>query len=114
VAQQVQVVLIDDIDGGEAVETVTFALDGVSYEIDLNEKNAARLRDALAPFVGTGRRIAGRSGGAGRARRAQGQGRSGGNRTAEIREWARNNGHKVNDRGRIPAAVIEAFEKANG
>ncbi len=58
-AQKVQVVLVDDLDGGTADETVTFSLDGVSYEIDLTHDNAARLRDLLAPYVGHGRRIGG-------------------------------------------------------
>src|SRR6476659_1610612 len=60
-AQKVQVVLVDDVDGGDASETVTFALDGVTYEIDLNEDNAAKLRDAFATWVGHGRRVSGRA-----------------------------------------------------
>ena len=60
-AQKVQVVLVDDLDGGEADETVSFALDGVSYEIDLSSKNAAALRDAFATWVGHGRRVGGRT-----------------------------------------------------
>jgi len=104
-AQRVQVVLVDDIDGGTADETVTFALDGVAYEIDLTTANAARLRDALAPWVGSGRRVGGR---ARTARR--GAGRSSGGRNTEIREWARSNGYKVSDRGRIPAEVKAAFD----
>jgi hypothetical protein len=104
-AQKVQVVLVDDIDGGTADETVTFALDGVGYEIDLTTANAARLRDALAPWVGSGRRVGGRA----RAAR-RGAGRSSGGRNTEIREWARSNGYKVSDRGRIPAEVKAAFD----
>lgn len=108
-AQKVTVLLVDDIDGGTADETVSFSLDGVSYEIDLSAKNAGRMRDAFAQYVGQARRVGGRSsGGRGRARRAGGD-----NRTAEIREWARANGHKVNERGRIPATVIEAYDKAH-
>src|SRR4051794_19239453 len=75
-AQKVQVILVDDVDGGEAAETVSFALDGVSYEVDLSEKNASALRDALAPWVGHARRVGGRSSG-GRARSAGGGGGSG-------------------------------------
>jgi hypothetical protein len=110
-AQKVQVILVDDLDGGAAEETVSFALDGVSYEIDLSARNAAALRDAFAQYTGTARRVGGRA--SGRPRRASsGGGRD--NRTAQIREWARANGHKVNERGRIAADVVAAYEKANG
>jgi hypothetical protein len=104
-ARKTQVVLLDDVDGGIADETVTFALDGVEYEIDLSTSNAARLREALAPWVGGGRRIGGR---ARSARR--GSVRSSGGRNTEIREWARANGYTVSDRGRIPAEVKAAFD----
>jgi nucleoid-associated protein Lsr2 len=112
-AQKVTVLLVDDIDGGTADETVSFSLDGVSYEIDLSAKNAGTMRDAFAQYVGQARRVGGRSSGGrgssrGRARRGGGD-----NRTAEIREWARSNGHKVNERGRIPATIIEAYDKAH-
>lgn|SRR5690349_1617958 len=109
-AQRVQVLLVDDIDNTDADETVTFALDGVSYEIDLNNANAAKLRDALAPWVGHARRSGGRkatgrsSSGGGGARRKD---------VSAVREWARKNGHDVSERGRIPAAVQEAYDKAN-
>jgi len=109
-AQRVQVLLVDDIDNTDADETVTFALDGVSYEIDLNTANAAKLRDALAPWVGHARRSGGRkatgrsSSGGGGARRKD---------VSAVREWARKNGHDVSERGRIPASVQEAYDKAN-
>jgi len=110
-AQKVQVLLVDDLDGGEADETVTFALAGKSYEIDLNTVNADKLRDALEPFTKGGRRTGGRaSGGRGKARAASGSGQD----TAKIRAWAKENGYEVNDRGRVPATVREAYEKANG
>ncbi len=109
-AQKVQVILVDDIDGGAADETVSFSLDGVSYEIDLSTKNAASFRDGLAQYVGTARKVGSRSGGRGPTRRRS----SGGdNRTAQIREWARSNGHAVNERGRISAKVVEAYDKAH-
>src|SRR6476646_6777966 len=108
-AQKVQVILVDDMDGGSADETVSFSLDGVSYEIDLSTKNAAAFRDSLAQYVGTARKVGRGSGGRASARRRSG----GDNRTAHIREWARSNGHKVNERGRIPATVIEAYDKAH-
>ncbi len=107
-AQRVQVLLVDDIDGGDADETVTFALDGVTYEIDLNESNAAALRDAFAPYVGAGRKVSGR----------RSSGPRGGSTSKEdlskIRTWARANGYQVSDRGRISKEVREAFAKANG
>ncbi|QHC26143.1 histone-like nucleoid-structuring protein Lsr2 [Streptomyces sp. GS7] len=109
-AQKVQVLLVDDLDGGEAHETVTFALDGKSYEIDLSEVNADKLRDSLAEFVKAGRKTGGRSGGRGKVRAAS----AGSPDTAKIRAWAKENGYNVNDRGRVPADIREAFEKANG
>jgi hypothetical protein len=109
-AQKVQVILVDDIDGGTAEETVSFSLDGVSYEIDLSRANAAKLRDSFAPYVGTARRVGGRAAtGRGRGRRSGG----GDSRTAEIRAWARDNGQKVNERGRIAADVVAAYDKAH-
>ena len=108
-AQKVQVILVDDIDGGPAEETLSFSLDGHSYEIDLSTTNAAKLRASLAPFVGTARRLGGRStAGRGRGRRAPGD-----NRTALIREWARATGHQVNERGRVAAGIVEAYDKAH-
>jgi hypothetical protein len=109
-AQKVQVILVDDLDGGAAEETVSFSLDGVSYEIDLSADNAAKLREVFAPYVGTARRVGGRAAaGRGRARKAAG----GDGRTAEIREWARDNGYQVSERGRIAADVVDAYDKAH-
>ncbi|MGY5032718.1 histone-like nucleoid-structuring protein Lsr2 [Streptomyces sp. 900116325] len=110
-AQKVQVLLVDDLDGGEADETVTFALDGKTYEIDLTTTNADKLRGLLEPYTKGGRRTGGRAAaGRGKVRAV-----AGGNKdTAEIRKWARENGHNVNDRGRVPAEIREAYEKANG
>lgn len=105
-AQKVQVLLVDDLDGGEADETVTFAIDGASYEIDLSSANAAKLRDSLRPFVEKSRK----AGSSTRKRRQRGA--SSRERSAEIRAWAKNNGIKVNERGRIPAHVIEQYEAA--
>jgi hypothetical protein len=108
-AQRVEVVLIDDIDGGEAAETVTFALDGVSYEIDLSEKNAKKLRGDLATWTGHARR-----GGSTRpTSRRRGSSASKRSDLAAVREWARANGHKVSDRGRISAEVQAAYDKAH-
>ncbi len=111
-AQQVKVILVDDLDGGDADETVTFAVDGTSYEIDLNESNADKFRDAIAPFVGAARKVtranSARSGG----RRAGGSSDRRG-RAADIRAWARSQGIEVNERGRIPARVVEEYDSAH-
>ena len=115
VAQKVQVLLVDDIDGGVASETVTFALDGTSYEIDLSEENARKLRDSLSMFVASGRRVSARSTGArGRGRSSSTAGApSNAGRTAEVRQWAKDNGHSVSERGRVPSAILDAYEKAH-
>ena len=113
-AQKVQVILVDDIDGGEADETVSFALDGVSYEIDLSESNATELRDALAQWVGHARRVGGRS----TARRAAAAPKKNGAAAArpdltEVRSWAREQGYEVSDRGRVSAQILQAYEDAH-
>lgn len=105
-AQKVSIVLIDDIDGGDADETVSFALDGTSYEIDLASANAARLREALAPYVGHARKVAG-------ARRGAAKKTAGGS-TRDVRDWARSNGWPdLGDRGRVPAEVQQAYDAAH-
>jgi hypothetical protein len=112
VAQKVQVLLLDDLSGGEADETVTFALDGKSYEIDLNSENADKLRTALEPYVKAGRRAGGSRAARGRGRAAAPAGGASSQDTAKIRAWAKENGYEVNDRGRVPANIREAYEKA--
>ena len=115
-AQKIQVLLVDDLDGGTATETVTFGLDGSGYEIDLSSENADKLREVLAPFVGHARR-ASRVAPAGRpgtpARPARAGARIDREQTQAIREWARKNGHKVSERGRIPASIFEAYNSAH-
>ena len=111
-AKKVTVTLVDDFDGdGPADETVEFAIDGVSYEIDLSAKNAKKLREDLKQWIEAGRRVGGRrrgrSGGSGRGRASIDREQS-----AAIREWARRSGHKVSTRGRIPAEIIDAFHAA--
>ncbi len=105
-AQRVHVVLEDDLDGSTAEETVTFGLDGGTYEIDLSSKNAAKLRDALATYVAVARRSSSRS-----ARRSSK--RSGGPSASEIRDWARANGYQVSERGRVSSEVRSAYEAAH-
>ena len=107
-AQKVHIVLEDDLDGSDATQTVSFGLDGTSYEIDLNDKNAGQLRDALATYVGHGRKVSGSR----RGRRSSAS-TTNGHSAKEIRDWARSNGHKVPERGRIPGDVREAFEAAH-
>jgi hypothetical protein len=106
-AQKVHIVLEDDLDGSDATQTVSFGLDGTSYEIDLNDKNASALRDTLASYVGHARKVTGSR--RGRRPAAPANGHS----AREIRDWARSNGQKVPERGRIPAEVREAFEAAH-
>jgi hypothetical protein len=109
-AQKHIVQLIDDLDGGVAAETIKFGLDGNSYEIDLSEKNAAKLRDTLATYVGAARRSGSRGPG---GRRSGRPARSDREQTQAIREWARKSGHKVGDKGRIPAHILEAYNASN-
>jgi nucleoid-associated protein Lsr2 len=121
-AQQVNVKFVDDLDGSEAAGTVSFGLDGRTYEIDLSDDNAAKLRDSLASFVaaarkrGVSRRSSATPSRSPRAQKMtvvtkpQGLDRE---QTAAIRAWARQNGHEVSNRGRIAKAVVEAFQTAH-
>lgn len=102
-AQKVQVVLVDDVDGGSADETVTFGIDGSTYEIDLSTAHAAQLREAMAPWVGVARKLSSRS--SSRSR--------GASDTAKVREWAKANGYDVSERGRISATVRAAYTAAH-
>lgn len=124
-AQRQITVFIDDVTGEQVEdgETVTFALDGVDYAIDLSEGHADELRKAFAPYVLKGRRTGGRyarrtGGSSPSSRQSSGpdSSRKSGARevdTKAVREWANANGHKVSDRGRIPASVVEAYEAAH-
>ncbi|MFI7644225.1 Lsr2 family protein [Nonomuraea sp. NPDC049400] len=106
-AKQIQEILIDDVDGGEANETVSFAIDGSSYEIDLSDLNAKKLRDALTPFVQNARR----AGAVSARRRGRGGARTmSREKSAEIRQWAKAHGLPVSERGRIASTVVEKFE----
>jgi hypothetical protein len=107
-ARKVQVLLEDDIDGGVAVETVTFSVDGKTYEIDLNDKNAKALRASLAPWIAAGRRAG--------ARLPEARTRSAAKRsqdTVDIRRWASENGIPVSSRGRISADLRSRYEAAH-
>jgi hypothetical protein len=109
-AQKVNIILVDDLDGGSADENVKFGLDGVNYEIDLSAANATELRSSLERFIGAARKASGGTGRAGRTKAPTG-GRS--HDSAQIRQWARENGYTVNSRGRIQAEIQEAYQKAN-
>src|ERR1700683_4324675 len=106
-AQKVQVLLVDDLDGSEATETVAFGLDGASYEIDLSTGNAGKLRKELANYVEHARKA---SAPARRRRARTGPGRE---RSAQIRQWAKQRGYKVNERGRIPGNIVAESEAAH-
>lgn len=107
-AQQTQILLIDDLDGTPASETVSFTLDGVNYEIDLNEDNAAKFRKEMGTYISKARKVGGR--------RRRGRGAAKATRSSEtqaMREWAKAKGYKVSDRGRIPADIQKEYREAN-
>ncbi|PPK69179.1 Lsr2 family protein [Actinokineospora auranticolor] len=110
-AQKTVVELVDDLDGGQADETVAFAIDGVDFLIDLSRENATRLRDSLAEFVGHARRTGSRKAKNGLVVRRFGTDRQD---NQAIREWARSQGETVAERGRIPAALVMKFQEAHG
>jgi hypothetical protein len=106
-AQKIQTLFIDDLDGSEAEGTVRFGLDGAEYEIDLNAEHAQALRDALARYVQAARRAGGRQAGrSGRRARADGV------KSTDVREWAKAQGIEVKDRGRVPAELVVKFKAA--
>jgi Lsr2 len=111
VAQKIQTLFIDDLDGSTAEGTVRFGLDGTEYEIDLNEKHASELRDVLARYVSAGRRA---NGAARRPPRAGRRAPVSGLNTTEVREWAKAQGIEVKDRGRVPAELVVKFKAATG
>lgn len=104
-AQKVEVHLEDDLDGGPADHTLTFALDGKDYEIDLSTTNTKKLREVLRPYTGAGRKATRSSG----TRSSSNRAAKGDPDTAKIRAWAKKNGHEVSDRGRIQQSVREAY-----
>jgi nucleoid-associated protein Lsr2 len=105
VAQRVSVEMTDDIDGTEAAKTIAFGVDGTSYEIDLSKKNASKMHRDFGRYIEHARRARGgrRSG---RPRRDRG-------RSSAVREWAKQQGIQVSERGRIPASVVSQYEKAH-
>jgi Lsr2 len=106
-AKRVTVSVVDDFDGtADADETIEFAIDGVSYEIDLSSKNAKSLRDDLSRWIAVARRVGGR-------RKVRSATRtSGSEESAVVRQWARRSGYDVSSRGRLPADILEAYRAA--
>lgn len=115
-AQQKRVELIDDLDGAAADETISFGLDGASYEIDLSETNATELRANMTEFLAHARRVGRHTTTTNRTQKTSQAGlttREERERTQSIRTWARAAGYTVSDRGRIPATIIEAYDRAH-
>jgi hypothetical protein len=106
-AQRIQTLLIDDLDGSEAAGTVRFGLDGTEYEIDLSAAHSDELRKALERYIAHARRAGGTARGAARSRRG-----GAAVDTAKVREWAKGQGIEVKDRGRVPADVLEQYKTA--
>ena len=114
-AKQIIHKLVDDLDGGDADETVKFALDGVQYEIDLSSANAEKLRDVFAPYVAAGTKV-GRGGVVvgGRAARGRGGATADREQNKAIREWAKKEGREISDRGRIPQEIVDEYHSKAG
>ena len=110
-AQKIQTLFIDDIDGGVAEGTVRFALDGTDYEIDLSGKHSDELRTTLRKYIEHARKVGGQ------ARRAtRGASRRGSSTidTAKVREWAKSEGYDIKDRGRVPAELVARYQEVVG
>lgn len=114
-AKQIIHKLVDDIDGGDADETIKFALDGIQYEIDLSKKNAAKLRDVFAPYVANSTKV-GRGGVVvgGRAARGRGVATADREQNKAIRAWAKKEGRDISDRGRIPQEIVDEYHAKAG
>ncbi|ATY13104.1 Lsr2 family protein [Amycolatopsis sp. AA4] len=108
-AQKVLVEMIDDLDGSEAGQTVPFGLDGVQYEIDLSDENAAALRQELSTFIAAARRTGGRKAAVRATAAPTAEERE---RSKAIRTWALDNNWAIAERGRIPREVIAAYEES--
>ncbi|KUG59224.1 hypothetical protein AVL62_05935 [Serinicoccus chungangensis] len=108
-AQNVKVILVDDIDGTEAHQTVEFALDGVSYTIDLHDQHATELRETFMHWVDHARRTGGRR----QTRRLYSGSTTSRDDLDQIRAWARENGYQVSDRGRIAKCIVDAYDAAH-
>lgn len=105
-AQRTQVLYVDDIDGSDAVGTVRFGVDGTEYEIDLNQQHTDQFTKALGPFIAAARKVS-------PSRRASRGSRAARHDQSAVRAWARAQGIKVSDRGRIPADVLSRYHAAH-
>ena len=119
-ASKTLIELIDDLDGSPATQTVTFATDGVTYEIDLNDANAAQLREDINRWTQHGRRVGGRRARTTTTTTTTSSSSSDTATTSSrkrdlgaVREWANANGHKVSDRGRVPQPILDAYDAAH-
>jgi hypothetical protein len=110
-AQKIQTLFIDDIDGGEAEGTVRFSLDGTEYEIDLSTKHNEELRSTLRGYIDHARKVSGSSR---RAAPARGGRKPSAVDTVAVRAWARENGYDIKDRGRVPADLVAKYREAVG
>ena len=101
----------DDLDGSANASEVRFAFEGTEYAIDLSSKNRKALEKALRPYVEAGTKVSGRRSAATRSARPKRSGNSGNSALdlAAVRAWAKENGHQVSDRGRLPKAVLDAY-----
>ena len=110
-AQKIQTLFIDDIDGGPAEGTVRFSLDGTEYEIDLNGQHSEELRSAFAKYVTHARKV-----GAATRRAVRGSGRRGASTidTAKVREWAKAEGYDIKNRGRVPSDLVAKYQATVG
>ena len=105
-AQRTQILYVDDIDGSEADSTVRFGLDGADYEIDLNTNHADQFAEAIRPYIDAGRKVSS-------SRRPARGSRPARHNQSDVRAWARAQGLKISDRGRIPADVLARYESAH-
>jgi hypothetical protein len=108
-AQKIQTLFIDDIDGGEAAGTVRFGLDGTEYEIDLSTAHADELRNVLGQYVAHARKAGGTARRAARGRRG-----TAAVDTHKVREWAKGQGIEIKERGRVPAGIVEKYQATVG
>lgn len=106
-AQRTQILYVDDIDGSEAEGTVRFGLEGVDYEIDLNKEHAEQFAAAIGPFIDAARKVSPAK------RAAVRNARPARHDQSDVRAWARSQGLKISDRGRIPADVLARYESAH-
>lgn len=114
-AQKVITEFIDDIDGSSAERTFTFAVDGTNYEIDLSTENIADFKSAIGGFIESARKVKASRSSDGRRTGSAGAkgGRQSREQTGAVREWARQHGHNISNRGRIPASIQQAFDQAH-